>query len=110
MEITSTGWQVVTDPPVKFRRARGMLALPTPIGGGDLVELLRPFLNFATEDDLRLMVAWLVMRSARPARIRCWRFTASRARGRARPQRCCGAWSIRTRPCSGRLRGTSGIS
>jgi hypothetical protein len=65
VEITSTGWQVVADPPVKFRRARGMLALPTPIGGGDLVELLRPFLNFATEDDLRLMVAWLV-KAVRP--------------------------------------------
>jgi putative DNA primase/helicase len=37
-----------------------MLPLPTPVRGGSLEEL-RPFLNYAAEDDFRLMVAWLVM-------------------------------------------------
>jgi hypothetical protein len=60
-----SGWEVVTNPPVRFKRARGMLPLPTPVGGGSLEEL-RPFLNYASEDDFRLMVAWLVM-ALRPA-------------------------------------------
>jgi hypothetical protein len=60
VEITENGWRVMADPPVRFKRARGMLPLPTPVGGGSLEEL-RPFLNYATEDDFRLMVAWLVM-------------------------------------------------
>lgn len=34
MEITATGWRVVSDPPVKFRRARGMQALPRPSPAG----------------------------------------------------------------------------
>jgi hypothetical protein len=65
VEITEGGWRVMVDPPVRFRRARGMLPLPTPVAGGQ-VEQLRPFLNYATTDDFRLMVAWLVM-AFRPA-------------------------------------------
>ncbi len=42
-----------------------MLPLPTPVVGGSLEEL-RPFLNYQSEDDFRLMVAWLVM-ALRPA-------------------------------------------
>jgi hypothetical protein len=60
VEITAAGWRVMADPPVRFKRARGMLALPAPVPGGSLEEL-RPFLNFGTEEDFRLMVAWLVM-------------------------------------------------
>ncbi len=60
IEITPAGWRVVSNPPVRFKRARGMLPLPTPVPGGSL-EQLRPFLNYASEDDFRLMIAWLVM-------------------------------------------------
>ena len=63
--ITTTGWRVISDPPVRFKRARGTLPLPAPVRGGSLDEL-RPFLNSATEDDFRMMVAWLVM-GFRPA-------------------------------------------
>ena len=31
VKITAKGWRVVSNPRVKFRRARGMLALPTPV-------------------------------------------------------------------------------
>jgi hypothetical protein len=55
-----SGWKIVTSAPVRFKRARGMLPLPTPVRGGSLEEL-RPFLNYAGENDFRLMVAWLVM-------------------------------------------------
>ena len=65
VEISADGWRVVADPPVRFRRARGMLPLPTPVEGGSL-EQLRPFLNYGSEDDFRLMIAWLVM-ALRPA-------------------------------------------
>lgn len=60
VEITSTGWQVVSDAPVKFRRARGMAALPVPVKGGSIDEL-RAFVNVPDEDSWRLLVAWLVM-------------------------------------------------
>lgn len=63
--VTPAGWEIVTNPPVRFKRARGMLPLPAPVPGGSL-EDLRPFLNYADEDDFRLMVAWLVM-ALRPA-------------------------------------------
>jgi hypothetical protein len=56
--ITSTGWSVVDEHPVRFRRARGMLALPEPQRGGDLAELRR-FLNVGSDDDWRLAVGWL---------------------------------------------------
>jgi hypothetical protein len=59
VEVTSSGWRVVTDPPVKFRRARGMLPLPLPVTGGRL-GALKPLVNIATEEDWRLVVSWLV--------------------------------------------------
>ena len=34
VKVTTTGWQIVTDPPVKFRRTRGMLPLPAPMAVG----------------------------------------------------------------------------
>jgi hypothetical protein len=63
VEITNQGWQVVSNPPVKFRRARGMLPLPTPLSGGSIKDL-RPFVN-TTPDGWYLVVAWLVA-SLRP--------------------------------------------
>lgn len=59
VEIDGTGWRVVDMPPVKFRRAKDARKLPVPVPGGFLEEL-RPFVNFDSEDDWRLMVAWLV--------------------------------------------------
>jgi hypothetical protein len=59
VEITADGWRVVRNPPVKFRRARGMLALPKPISGGRISDLRR-FVNVATDDDFILLVAWTV--------------------------------------------------
>ena len=60
VEITPNGWQVIGTPPVKFRRAKGMLPLPEPVRGGTLAAL-RPFVNIASEDDWRLVVSWLLM-------------------------------------------------
>jgi hypothetical protein len=60
-----SGWRVVPNAPVRFKRARGMLPLPAPVAGGS-VEEVRPFLNYASDADFRLMIAWLVM-TLRPA-------------------------------------------
>ncbi len=58
IEITATGWQIIDESPVKFRRSRGMLTLPTPERGGRIDEL-RQFLN-VEDDTWALVVAWLV--------------------------------------------------
>ena len=63
VEITSTGWRVVAgeDAPVRFRRPRGMLSLPAPAdGNAGADELLKRFLNVSGDEDLRLIIAWLV--------------------------------------------------
>ncbi|HUE84796.1 MAG TPA: hypothetical protein VMO26_01840 [Vicinamibacterales bacterium] len=57
--VTPYGWGVVTTPPVKFRRPRGLRPLPIPIPGG-CVEELRPFLNLPDADAFRLVTHWLV--------------------------------------------------
>jgi hypothetical protein len=59
VEISPDGWQVVSTPPVRFRRAAGMLPLPAPVSGGSIKQL-RPFLNVQTDDDFVLAVAWLL--------------------------------------------------
>jgi hypothetical protein len=64
VEVTAAGWRIVNDPPVKFRRARGMLSLPTPERGG-FFAMLRGFVNVADDDQWGLLLAWLVA-AARP--------------------------------------------
>jgi hypothetical protein len=57
VEIDSTGWRVIDNPPVRFRRAAGMQPLPMPVPGGS-IELLGSFLNVQTDTDFVLVVAW----------------------------------------------------
>ena len=59
VEITPNGWRIVADPPVKFRRARGMLPLPVPVSWGNIAEL-RQFVNLEDEPDWVLLVGWLL--------------------------------------------------
>lgn len=65
VEITAQGWQVVDDPPVRFRRPKGMLPLPQPVRGGTL-ESLRQFVNVVGDRDWYLLIAWLAA-AVRPA-------------------------------------------
>jgi hypothetical protein len=58
VKIGPRGWKVIDNPPVRFRRSRGMLALPEPVKGGTLDEL-RPFLN-VDERDWPLVIAWML--------------------------------------------------
>ena len=58
-EIGPDGWQVISCPPVRFRRAAGMLPLPMPMRGGS-IETLTSFLNLRSRGDFVLVVAWLL--------------------------------------------------
>jgi len=57
VQIDANGWQVVDEPPVRFRRAAGMQALPEPESGGSVNDLGN-FLNVKSKDDFVLIVAW----------------------------------------------------
>ena len=57
VEIDTTGWRVIDNPPVRFRRAAGMQPLPVPVPGGS-IEVLRSFLNVQSDNDFVLVVAW----------------------------------------------------
>jgi hypothetical protein len=59
-EIHPGGWQVLKgDPPVYFRRPRGMEALPVPVEGGNLADL-QNILNLKDPTNWMLTVAWLL--------------------------------------------------
>ena len=59
VEIDATGWRVIDNPPVRFRRAAGMQPLPMPVCGGS-IETLRSFLNVKTDADFVLVIAWVL--------------------------------------------------
>lgn len=59
VEVTPAGWQIVTKPPIRFRRPRGMLPLPVPVRGGSLTELRR-FVNVASQEDFVLVAMWQI--------------------------------------------------
>jgi hypothetical protein len=59
VEISPSGWRIVSRPPVRFRRPSGMLALPMPERGGS-IESLASFLNISSRDDHVLVVGWLL--------------------------------------------------
>jgi hypothetical protein len=59
VEVGRDGWRVIALPPVRFRRASGMLPLPVPERGGSIEEL-RSFLNLRRCDDFVLVAAWLL--------------------------------------------------
>jgi hypothetical protein len=58
VECSPQGWRVVENPPVRFRRAKAMLALPEPVRGGH-VDGLREYVN-VHDDSWPLLVAWLL--------------------------------------------------
>jgi hypothetical protein len=59
IEFTIDGWRVVEKPPIRFRRPKGMLALPRPVRSGAINDL-REFLNLRTDEDWVLFVTNLV--------------------------------------------------
>jgi hypothetical protein len=67
VEIDVSGWRVIDNPPVRFRRAAGMKSLPAPASGGS-IETLRPFVNVQSDAHFVLAVSWMlaVLRSRGP--------------------------------------------
>jgi hypothetical protein len=59
VKITTAGWEIITNPPVKFCRAPGMLPIPIPTRGGS-IEMLYTYTNVADTTDRYLLVAWLL--------------------------------------------------
>jgi hypothetical protein len=61
VEIAREGWRLVDGGPeaVRFRRSRTMRALPGPVSGG-CIDVLREFVNAGSEENFRLLVAWLL--------------------------------------------------
>lgn len=62
VRIRATGWEIVADPPVRFRRPKGLLRLPVPVRGGT-VDQLRRFVNVRDDDQdnqWRLFIGCLV--------------------------------------------------
>jgi hypothetical protein len=57
VEIDTSGWRMIDNPPIRFRRAPGMRALPAPVSGGS-VQVLRSFLNVRSDSDFVLVIAW----------------------------------------------------
>lgn len=67
VEVSGSGWKIIKDSPVHFRRTKGMLPLPYPEKDGRIEEL-RPFLNLPKEEDeavWRLLIGWL-LQAAKP--------------------------------------------
>ena len=62
-EVTPTGWRVLDDSPVKFKRSNTMSLLPTPEAGGKISDLWQ-FANIH-EDDRGLVICWM-LESMRP--------------------------------------------
>jgi hypothetical protein len=58
VEISATGWRVLTDSPVKFRRCKAMLPLPEPQRGGDVDELRR--LLPMRAEEWPLVIGWML--------------------------------------------------
>lgn len=58
IHITRNNWQIINEPPVRFRRTKGAKAIPIPHLGGTLDDL-KSLVNINDEDDL-LLVAVLI--------------------------------------------------
>ena len=56
--IGPDGWKVISESPVKFRRPRGMLPLPSPVSGGNVADLRR-FVN-VNDEEWPLLLGWLL--------------------------------------------------
>lgn len=58
IEISSDGWKIINECPVKFRRSKNSLPLPIPEKGGEIDEL-RELINAQTDENWILILAWL---------------------------------------------------
>ena len=60
IEVTTSGWRIVDNPPVRFVRGTGMRPLPMPVAGTGSLDALFNLLHVEDRDDRVLITAWLV--------------------------------------------------
>ena len=62
VEISAESWSLVKNPPIKFIRSKRMRPLPHPlrIRGDAGVAEFRRFLNVETDEEFKLIVAWII--------------------------------------------------
>ncbi len=60
VEIDRAGWKIVDQPPVTFRRPKGMLPLPLPAHGRGSIHLLKKYINL-DETDFPLLAGVLTL-------------------------------------------------
>ena len=63
VRVDSSGWEILSDPPVPFHRSTNLEAIVIPQkfkGDAQGVELLKPFINVQSEDDWILIISWLL--------------------------------------------------
>jgi hypothetical protein len=59
IRVTTNGWDIIKNPPVKFRRHKGLKPLPRPERGGSIDDL-RTILNIANNNLWLLVKGWLI--------------------------------------------------
>jgi len=59
IKIDPAGWDIIKTPPVKFIQLDGQDAMPAPVRGGS-VDLLKKVLNLQSEEDLVIVVAFML--------------------------------------------------
>ena len=59
IEISTTGWRVVRNPPVRFRRPRSAEPLPIPTRNGS-ASGLRRLINIGDENNWILLLSWII--------------------------------------------------
>lgn len=62
VEIDEDGWRIITNPPIFFRRAMGMEAMPSPVSSGDnaaVWQRFRRLVNIGEDRNWVLLVSWL---------------------------------------------------
>jgi hypothetical protein len=79
IEIDVTGWRIVSSPPVRFRRSRGMRPLPMPTRGGPSTSCVPFLMSRATPISCWSLPGWSLL-CVIAAPTRCLSWWASRAR------------------------------
>ena len=59
VEIDQEGWRIISDPPIQFRRTKGMRPLLAPAPGGSITQL-RQFLNVGSDTNWMLCLIWII--------------------------------------------------
>lgn len=57
--VSAEGWSIVKDSPISFRRPKSLLALPSPLLGGD-IDGLKDFINVRNQNEWILIVSWII--------------------------------------------------